>query len=62
MYDLLIKLMLIAGLAEAGITVAHVESCHSRECIQDIEKASRNVLKIDWQPISVFPEEGRRFK
>ena len=62
MYDLLIKLMLIAGLAECGFTLAHIESCHSRECIQKIEQASRNVLKIQWEPISVFPSEAARFK
>jgi len=62
MYDLLIKLMLIAGLAEAGFNISHVESCHSRECIQKIEQASRNVLKIQWEPISVFPEESGRFR
>ena len=41
MYDLLIKLMLITGLTELGITFAHVESCHSRECIQEFEKKTR---------------------
>ncbi len=62
MYDLLVKLMLIAGLAEFGITLAHVESCHSRRCVQEIERHSRDILNVDWKPISVFPEVGKRFR
>ena len=62
MYNLLVKLMLIAGLAQFGLTLAQVENCHSRQCLQQIEKHSRDVLRVDWKPISVFPEEMKRFK
>ena len=62
MYDLLIKLMLIAGLTQIGLSFARVESCHSRECIQELEKKSRSVLNVDWKPISVWPDEARRFQ
>ena len=34
-------------------------NCRGRACIQQIEKRSRNVLKIDWKPISVWPEEAK---
>jgi hypothetical protein len=54
--------MLIAGLAQFGLTLAQVENCHSRQCLQQIEKHSRDVLRVDWKPISVFPEEMKRFK
>lgn len=36
--------------------------CLRRLHTSRIEKVSRDVLKIDWKPISVFPEEGRRFR
>ena len=62
MYDLLVKLMLIAGLAQFGLTLSRVESCHSRQCLQQIEKHSRDVLNVDWKPLSVFPEEAKRFR
>ena len=62
MYDLLIKLMLISALAQFGISLFEAETCHSVQCAMKIEKASREVLKIDWKPISIFPKEARRFK
>jgi len=62
MYDILVKLMLIAGLAQFGISLTNFENCHSRGCTQQLEKHSRDVLNMDWKPISVFPEEGRRFR
>lgn len=62
MYDLLIKLMFIAALAQLGLSLSHFEKCNSRACAQQIEKASRDVLRVDWKPISVFPEEAKRFR
>jgi hypothetical protein len=62
MYDLLVKLMAIAALAQFGLTLSHVESCHSRACIQTLEKHSRDVLNVDWKPLTVFPEEAKRFR
>ena len=62
MENLLIKLIVIAALAQFGISLSHVESCHSRACLQTLEKHSREVLNIDRQPLSVFPEEARRFR
>lgn len=61
MYKLLIRLMLIAALAQLGISLKDFANCRSRECVSRIEKASREVLKVEWCPISVFPEEARRF-
>mgnify|MGYP001588554843 FL=1 len=56
MYSLLIKLMLVAALAELGMSVADLGQCSSRLCLQNVEKKSRETLRIDWKPISVFPE------
>ena len=61
MYDLLIKLMLAAALTQLGLSIADVE-CRGRSCAQRLEKASRDVLRVDWKPISVFPEEAKRFR
>lgn len=62
MYTFLIKLMLISALFQFGISLSEFRDCGSRQCLQRIEKASRNILKIDWKPISVFPNEAKRFR
>jgi hypothetical protein len=61
MYRILVKLVLLAAFLSCGISYSEFFSCHSRECLQTVEKRSRDVLKIDWKPISVFPEEDKRF-
>ena len=62
MYQLLIKLMLVSALAHFGISLLEAETCHSTQCVSRLERASHDVLKIDWKPISVFPEEAKRFR
>lgn len=62
MYHLLMKLMLLAALATFGISYAGFFSCPSRACIQQVESRSRDILEIDWKPISVWPEEAKRFQ
>ena len=62
MYDLLVKLMLIAGLTQLGYSLSQIENCRSRACWQTFEARSRNVLNVDWKPMTVFPEEARKFQ
>ena len=62
MNKLLIGLMVSAALMQLGISVSKALNCHSPECAFQLERASHDVLKVEWKPISVFPEEGRRFK
>ena len=62
METLLVRLMLLAALAEIGMSLFDFESCHTRQCLQQVEKNSRDILKIDWKPISIFPEEAKRFQ
>jgi hypothetical protein len=62
MHSLLVKFMLISALMQFGWSLKTLKSCRSRQCLIQIEKQSRAILKIDWKPISVFPEEGRRFQ
>ena len=62
MYNLLVKLMLIAALAHFGMSLADFGNCHSRQCLHKVEKRSRDILKVDWKPITIFPEEAKRFR
>lgn len=60
MHGLLVKLMALAALVELGMNVSEFEHCHSRQCLQQVERRSRDIMKVDWKPISVFPEEMKR--
>jgi hypothetical protein len=62
MYGILIKLMVAASLLELGISVSKIGVCSSRGCLREIQRASQKVLRIDWQPISIFPKEAKRFR
>ena len=62
MESLLVKLMLIAALAELGMSITDFGTCHTRECAQKIEQRERDISHIDWKPISIFPEEAKRFQ
>lgn len=62
MYSLLIRLMAVAALAQFGISLATFRDCRSRACLARVEKASRDVLRVDWKPISMFPGEHKRFR
>jgi hypothetical protein len=62
MYRLLVLLMLVAALSEFGMNISDLKNCHSRGCLEQLERYSKDVLKIDWKPISVFPEEAKRFR
>lgn len=62
MYEIIMKLIIAAALLQLGLTLSHSGKCDSRECLGRIERASRQVLKVDWKSISLFPEEARRFK
>lgn len=62
MYDLLVRLMFISALLQLGITLNDVRECRSRACLVRMDKAVKEVLRIDWKPISVFPEETKRFR
>ncbi len=62
MYDLLVKLMVLAALAQLGMGLADIEVCRSKHCLGNLEQRSREILNIEWKPISVFPEEAKRFQ
>lgn len=62
MYRMLIVLMLISASIELGFSLKDVSDCTSRRYKKRIDHAARRVLGIDWKPISVFPEEAKRFR
>lgn len=62
MYNILIKLIIAAALVDIGISFSKLEDCSSRQCWTQIQKASREAIRIEWKPISVFPEEAKRFR
>lgn len=62
MYNILIKLIVAATLLKLGMNISTLKDCPSHACTVRIEQASHKVLKIDWKPISVFPEEAQRFR
>lgn len=62
MYDALVKLMILAALNQLGLTLADIVECRSRQCQASLARKSHKILDIQWKPISVFPEEARRFQ
>ena len=62
MYRMLIFLMAVAACEQFRITISELSQCRSRACLQRVEKHSRDVLRIEWKPISVWPEEARKFR
>jgi hypothetical protein len=62
MIRLLLIAMLMAATIQTGINIHEVLNCQKRECLKPVDKATKNVLSIDWKPISVFPEEAQRFR
>lgn len=62
MYNILIKLIVAAALLELGVTFTHSGDCKSSACRNQLQQASKKVLHVDWKPISIFPEEAKRFR
>jgi hypothetical protein len=62
MYNVLIKLIVVASLLELGLSFKNFGECSSRSCWSQFHRASHKVLRIDWKPISVFPEVGKKFR
>ena len=62
MYKLLVSAMLVAAFSQLRISMKDFESCHSLQCAKMFQNKVLDVLRIEWRPISMFPEEARRFK
>lgn len=62
MYRLLVILMVASAIQQVGLSFKDFTNCKSRQCVRKIEVAGRKILNVDWKPISVFPEEAKRFR
>ena len=62
MFSALIKIYLIAAAIQFGFSITERGSCVSRQFVQNLSRASNDVIKIKWKSISVFPGVGRQFK
>jgi len=60
MNDIIIKILIAAALLDFGFSLKDLD-CRSGQCLAKLQLASLQVAKIDWKPISVFPEEAVRF-
>lgn len=38
MYDLLVKLMVLAALSQFGMSLADIHNCHSKQCLRTPEQ------------------------
>ncbi|MGE4131420.1 MAG: hypothetical protein AB7F86_07260 [Bdellovibrionales bacterium] len=61
MYRLLVAAIISAAISDLGLSFSDIRGCLLGRP-KKIELASRKILKIDWKPISVFPEEAHRFR
>jgi hypothetical protein len=58
MNNLLVKLMLIAALAQLGISASDFLSPWPKSFQKSLERKSKEVLQINWKPDSIFLEEA----
>ncbi len=54
MYHYLVKAIVISTLLHVGFSF--------KDVLARPEYAKRRVLNTNWKPISIFPEEARRFR
>ena len=54
--------MAVAALTQFAISLSTFRDWRSRSCLARIKKASRDVFRVDWEPVSVFPGEAKRFR
>ena len=62
MASLLVRFVIALSLAQLGLGLFDLAQCRSRACLAHMERHARNILRIDWKPISVFPNEAKRFR
>jgi len=62
MEKLIGKIIIVYALYTLGMSYSDVLNCRSRECFRNIEIAKRKMLNVNWKPISMFPEEAKKFR
>lgn len=58
----LVKLLVIAALLQFGIQLNDVTGCIFNTCRTKPNVHLSKILRINWRPISVFPEQAKRFR
>lgn len=61
MNDIIIKILIAAALLDLGFSLKDLDY-RSGQCLAKLQRASIQATKIDWKPISVFPEEAKKFR
>jgi len=62
MYEILVRILVISALLQLGLSLTDLFTCSTDICSHQLESARQEVLQINWSPISVFPEQAKRFK
>lgn len=62
MYKLLLIAMLTYAAAQTGLNIQEVLECKNKSCLKQVDSKIKKVLRSDWKPISIFPEEAQRFR
>ena len=62
MLRLFIKLILIYEALFFTRDILNKNFIHKKENQIKVEMRARDILKINWKPTSVFPEEAQRFR
>ena len=57
MFNLLLRLIILSAIIQLGLRLTDLADCRSKECRDRLERASREVLHINWKPISVLPSK-----
>ena len=61
-YTIIVRLLVVSAFLQLGLNLSRIENCDSRMCMDEIQRSGLRVLKIDWRPIGVFPEEAKRYR
>lgn len=61
MYVIMIRIIVLAALIELGLSAQSLKDCLPRQCLGQLHKAFMQITNVDWKPISVFPNEAKRF-
>lgn len=62
MYRLLFCAILVATFQEYGWKAQELYACRNEGCLKNAVAKSREITKVNWKPIILFPKEAAQFK
>ena len=62
MFKILFIFIIVAYAAHFGVRLSDLAFCHTNQCIARMEKARERILRVDWQPILIFPKVDRQIQ